>query len=434
MVPVIVRWKSPPPSPKLRAVSRAEKRSIHTKASPTGSCHEGLACGFCLMLAALSLACGYVPSVSLRTALPARRSGAPHVQLQLGEETRDVEETVFAKAWPDFRDVLVPTDTSDIRLESSVVVLPHPKKVKTGGEDASFARDGYYAVFDGVSGWARKGVDAGAFSRALAANTADALDLIRSSGYRAETVFDDLEMALDAGLADIELLGSTTACMLSISPDDRVANFLNVGDSGFHIFRPAEDDARSLQLVAKSTSQQHAHNHPFQLASWAAKMRVRDLPKDGERYTHELLPGDIILLSTDGVLDNLFDEQIRAILEQVRAEGGDVCSNIAAVIAERAREASLGKTEMTPWTVSLGATRGSPDGKLGGKVDDITVLAVQVPARAPEGGNRAVEPQEQLRRGQLPPNMVGRVVPNFITPRYVTPKEAWVEGRRGSLR
>ena len=386
------------------------------------------------MIATLSLACGYVPSVSLRTALPVvRRTGAHHVQLQLGEETRDVEEMVFYPAPPGARSLLVPTDISGVRLESSVFVLPHPKKVKTGGEDASFTRDGYYAVFDGVSGWARKGVDAGAFSRALAANTASALDLIRSSGYHAETVFDDLEMALDAGLSEIELLGSTTACMLSISPDGRVANILNVGDSGFHIFRPAEDDVRSLQLVAKSSSQQHAHNHPFQLASWAAKMRVRDLPSDGERYQHELLPGDIILLTTDGVLDNLFDEQIRAILEEVRAEGGDVCSNIAAVIAERAREASLGKTEMTPWQVSLGATRGSPDAKLGGKVDDITVLAVQVPARAAQGGTRAVEPREQLRRG-LPPNMVGRVVPNIPTPSFATAKEAWVEGRRGSLR
>ena len=386
------------------------------------------------MLATLSLACGYVPSASPRTSLPAaRRTGAHHVQLQLGEATRDMEETVFATSPSDVRSVPVPTETFSILLESSVVVLPHPKKVSTGGEDASFTCDGYYAVFDGVSGWASKGVDAGEFSRALAANTADALDIIKSSGYRAEAVFDDLEMALDVGLAEIELLGSTTVCMLSISPDGKVANFLNVGDSGFHIFRPAEDDSRSMQLVAKSRSQQHAHNHPFQLASWAAKMRIRDLPSDGERYQHELLPGDIVLLTTDGVLDNLFDDQIRAILEEVRADGGDICPNIAAVIAQRAREASLGKTEMTPWQVSLGATRGSPEQTLGGKVDDITVLAVKVPARAREGGKSAVERREQLRRG-LPPNMVGRVVPNVPTSSFAAAKAAWVEGRRGSLR
>ena len=338
-----------------------------------------------LILATLSHACGYVPIATPRSSLPAAsRTAAHHIQLQLGEATRDMEETVIATEPADVHGVVVPVD-SGIRLESGVAMLPHPAKVSTGGEDASFARDGYYAVFDGVSGWARKGVDAGEFSRALAANTADALDVIRSSGYHAEAAFDDLEMALEAGLSEIELLGSTTVCMLSISPDGKVATFLNVGDSGFHIFRPAEDNTRPMQLVAKSRSQQHAHNHPFQLASWAAKMRIRDLPSDGERYQHEVLPGDVILLTTDGVLDNLFDNQLRAVLDEVQAEGGDACPNIAAAVAERAREASLGKTAVTPWTVSLGATRGSPEQSLGGKVDDITVLAVKVLARPQKG-------------------------------------------------
>ena len=67
--------------------------------------------------------------------------------MQLGEETRDVEEMVFHPAPPpDARSLLVPTDASTVTLESSVVVLPHPKKVKTGGEDASFSRDGCYGV------------------------------------------------------------------------------------------------------------------------------------------------------------------------------------------------------------------------------------------------------------------------------------------------
>lgn len=406
------------------------------------------------MIATLSLACGYVPSVSLRTALPVvRRTGAHHVQLQLGEETRDVEEMVFYPAPPGARSLLVPTDISGVRLESSVFVLPHPKKVKTGGEDASFTRDGYYAVFDGVSGWARKGVDAGAFSRALAANTASALDLIRSSGYHAETVFDDLEMALDAGLSEIELLGSTTACMLSISPDGRVGNFLNVGDSGFHIFRPSQDGTRSMRLLAKSEIQQHEFNYPFQLSSWAANVAKRDMPSDGERYVHDLLPGDVILLSSDGVLDNLFDEQIATILD---GWGGASAADIAAVIAKRARECSLGDTEVTPWTVSLAAERGTTEVETRGKVDDVTVLAVKVLARARVEGERAAEPQEQPLSADtlgwgLPTDMAGGVVPtssfavapepmivDAVAPSpMVNPmdaKAAWLAGRRGSLR
>ena len=53
-----------------------------------------------------------------------------------------MEEMVFYPAPPGARSLLVPTYTSGVPLESSVFVLPHPKKVKPGGEDASFTRDG----------------------------------------------------------------------------------------------------------------------------------------------------------------------------------------------------------------------------------------------------------------------------------------------------
>jgi len=408
------------------------------------------------LLAALSHACGYVPGASRRTSPPAAsRTAACHVQLQLGEATRDIEETVFAtRTLYDTRGMVVPTETSEIQLESGVAVLPHPAKAATGGEDASFTRDGCYAVFDGVGGWASKGVDAGAFSRALAANAANALDMIRSSmPYNAESVFEDLEMSLDAGLAEIELKGSTTACMLSISPDGRVGNFLNVGDSGFHIFRPSQDGTRSMLLLAKSEIQQHEFNYPFQLSSWAANVAKRDMPSDGERYVHDLLPGDVILLSSDGVLDNLFDEQIATILD---GWGGASAADIAAVIAKRARECSLGDTEVTPWTVSLAAERGTTEVETRGKVDDVTVLAVKVLARARVEGERAAEPQEQPLSADtlgwgLPTDMAGGVVPtssfavapepmivDAVAPSpMVNPmdaKAAWLAGRRGSLR
>ena len=411
------------------------------------------------MLATLSHASAYVPGATPRASpAAASRTVACRVQMQLGEATRDVEETVFAtRTLFDTHGMVMPTEISDIQLESGVAVLPHPAKAATGGEDASFTRDGCYAVFDGVGGWASKGVDSGAFSRALAAGSANALDMIRSSmPYNAASVFEDLEMSLDAGLADIELKGSTTACMLSISPDGRVGNFLNVGDSGFHIFRPSEDGARSMQLFAKSAIQQHEFNYPFQLSSWAANVAKRDMPSDGERYVHELLPGDIILLSSDGVLDNLFDEQISTILD---GWGGASAADIAAVIAKRARECSLGDTEVTPWTVSLAAERGTTEVETRGKVDDVTVLAVKVLARARVEGY-APEPQEQPLSADtlgwgLPTDMAGGVVPTSsfaVAPEpmivdAVVPsppsapmvhpmdaKAAWLAGRRGSLR
>ena len=393
------------------------------------------------MLTTLSHAYGYVPGASLRTLPAGSRTAAHHLQMQIGEATRDMEETVFATALTDARGVVMPTDASSIVLESGVAVLPHPDKEATGGEDASFTRDGYYAVFDGVGGWASKGIDSGAFSRALAANTANALDMIRSSSeYHAEAIFDDLEMALDAGLADIEVKGSTTACVLSVSPDGRVANFLNVGDSGFHIFRPSEGAAGSMQLVAKSSVQQHDFNYPFQISSWAANVQKRDMPSDGDRYEHALLPGDIILISSDGVLDNLFDEQMSSILD---GWSDASAADVAAVIAKRAREASVGD-EATPWTVALQAEGRTEEVEKRGKVDDVTVLAVKVQARVREGGASAAAPLEKLGWGP-PTDMAGSVVPTAspaAVPELVSAgvaseadaKAAWLAGQRGSLR
>ena len=211
-----------------------------------------------------------------------------------------------------------------------------------------------------------------------------------------------------------------------------------------------------MLLFAKSEIQQHEFNYPFQLSSWAANVAKRDMPSDGERYVHELLPGDIILLSSDGVLDNLFDEQISTILD---GWGGASAADIAAVIAKRARECSLGDTEVTPWTVSLAAERGTTEVETRGKVDDVTVLAVKVLARARVEGY-APEPQEQPLSADtlgwgLPTDMAGGVVPtssfavapepmivDAVVPSppsapMVNPmdaKAAWLAGRRGSLR
>ena len=58
--------------------------------------------------------------------------------------------------------------TSRLEILAGGVNLPHPGKASTGGEDAFFtstAFGGAVGVADGVSGWARDGVDAALYSR-----------------------------------------------------------------------------------------------------------------------------------------------------------------------------------------------------------------------------------------------------------------------------
>ena len=63
--------------------------------------------------------------------------------------------------------------------------------------------------------------------------------------------------------------------MLFVSPDGRVGHFLNIGDSGFHIFRPAADGTRAMQLFAKSEIQQHEFNYPYQVGVSRLRVRLR---------------------------------------------------------------------------------------------------------------------------------------------------------------
>lgn len=118
-----------------------------------------------------------------------------------------------------------------------------------------------------------------------------------------------------------------------------------------------------------------------------------------------------MLLATDGVLDNLFDDEIAQILSQASdgssgggdgggdgsdvgqsaavssaAQGGDdvagdgtvsapSAAHLAELVARRARDASLEKHRRTPFSVGAAANGLSNEG---GKLDDVAVICVKV--------------------------------------------------------
>ena len=263
-----------------------------------------------------------------------------------------------------------------VRLEAGVRVLPHPAKAKTGGEDAYFISGRAFGVFDGVGGWASQGVDAGIFSRSLATHAKAAYEARRGAS---------LSTLLQAALSEVTAVGSCTACLVRIS-EDGVCEALNLGDSGFRIFRGAADadPAAAPELVLGSRAQQHRFNMPVQLGSGS-----RDGVGDGETYCAALRKGDVVVMATDGVFDNLFDDEIAKVL----AEHVDSCdaTELAGRIAERARETSLSSTCRTPFAVAAEAQKLEMPG---GKLDDVTVLCVKV--LGPAEGEATPPPRSKL--------------------------------------
>lgn len=191
-----------------------------------------------------------------------------------------------------------------------------------------------FGVADGVGGWVDSGVDPADFSHGFCDYMASAAwehqhpaaaETSTAGSGGSPTARRLMQVGYDAICADGTVrAGGSTACVAVASPDGHL-DVANLGDSGFLQLR--------LNAVhSYSEPQTHAFNTPFQLSivppSVAARMaafggtQLSDLPRDADVTQHRLRHGDVLLLATDGVLDNLFNQDILRVASRVMAATG----------------------------------------------------------------------------------------------------------------
>jgi protein phosphatase PTC7 len=178
-------------------------------------------------------------------------------------------------------------------FSSGSCMIPHPKKMSRGGEDACFYTKNRIGVFDGVSAWfLEDNIDAGEF----------AFSLSHHAQY-SKSKFE--EMLDDALLKTIPIPGSATACVLQCDQDKIYVK--NIGDGGFLHFRDGV-------IINESTPQRHSENVPYQLGSVEAP--TRDKPCN--TTTQMIIPkkNDIFIVGTDGLFDNLTKDEITQIVSK----------------------------------------------------------------------------------------------------------------------
>jgi protein phosphatase PTC7 len=195
------------------------------------------------------------------------------------------------------------------------------------GQDAFFVSrvgqsdDIAFGVADGVGGWVDSGVDPADFSH----------DFCDSMAYAASTYTHDADTPMLSAQSLIQQgydevvhsrtvkAGGSTACVL-IARADGSLDAANLGDSGFvHL--------RLNAVHAGSEPQTHAFNTPYQLSIIPERMRARtaafggmqldDKPKDASVSSHSLRHGDVLVVATDGVWDNLSSQDILRIVSRV---------------------------------------------------------------------------------------------------------------------
>jgi protein phosphatase PTC7 len=199
-----------------------------------------------------------------------------------------------------------------VLMLSGASMLPHPDKAHRGGEDAFFISDPPLAlgVADGVGGWAEIGVDAGAYARLLMSNAKEEAQALLDAAGGANAPPLLPQTILERAYYRTNVQGSSTVCVLTLNGSTLCAS--NLGDSGFVIVR---DGAPAFQ----SPQQQHNFNFPYQIGS--ADGGASDHPQSAMRFELAVQPGDVIIVGTDGLWDNVFAEEAATIVARCKAQG-----------------------------------------------------------------------------------------------------------------
>ncbi|KAK7310445.1 hypothetical protein RJT34_07980 [Clitoria ternatea] len=239
-----------------------------------------------------------------------------------------------------------------LKLVSGSCYLPHPDKEETGGEDAHFicSEEQAIGVADGVGGWADVGVNAGYYSRELMSKSVEAIQEEPKGSI-------DPARVLEKAHSSTKARGSSTACIIALT--DQGLNAINLGDSGFMVVRDG-------CTIFRSPVQQHDFNFTYQLECGSNG----DLPSSGQVFTVPVAPGDVIVAGTDGLFDNLYNNEITAVVvHAMRAGLGPQVT--AQKIAALARQRALDKDRQTPFST---AAQDAGFRYYGGKLDDTTVV------------------------------------------------------------
>jgi protein phosphatase PTC7 len=268
------------------------------------------------------------------------------------------------------------------RFNSGFVKIPHFSKKEKGGEDAYAIHEGMVCVADGVGGWNEMGVDPSKYSNELCAN------ILQEYLKNGNLFYSTPKKLFINACNNTQAKGSATFCMGVLDLEKEYLHTVNMGDSGYMLIRgknqqiqnpnpslekiinknQIDTSATPFNIIFRSEEQQHSFNFPFQVGTHG------DDPSNATTQVHQFQENDIIILATDGLWDNLYENQILQVIKPFY----DVSERlrdptiVAELIGETCEKLSLDTKYKSPFCKR---SRGL---YLGGKPDDITIIVSQI--------------------------------------------------------
>ena len=264
-------------------------------------------------------------------------------------------------------------------------------------EDAHFLEGNLLGVADGVGGWRGLGIDSGKFAaeliQACQRQSLDSWSLVHTPLDSCEedtgTPYSCLLPIAERALSTVEACGSCTLLLCAIHSG--LLEILNLGDSRALLVRFS---GNRPSVVARTSPMQHTFNTPFQVSRSLSRPQLESLMQscppeqakalfktlshiinDGFDQAHiymvRVQAGDLLLVGSDGLWDNLYEWEVLELLSP-----GASCEQLARMLTRRAYERSV-RAAKTPFEDEAVATFGQCAWK-GGKQDDITVIAAWI--------------------------------------------------------
>ncbi|PVG02460.1 hypothetical protein CPB86DRAFT_751110 [Serendipita vermifera] len=209
------------------------------------------------------------------------------------------------------------------------------------GEDAYFVTQGGLGVADGVGGWSSskhahsanaQRSNSSLFSRRLMHFCSQELQRTVGEPDPIQILQKAYSTAVNLSTAE-GLVGSSTALLAVLANDGTELRIAHVGDCCLYVIRDKE-------IVFRSEEMQHRFNYPLQLGP----LSPTTPQQHAQSIVIPVVEHDVIILSTDGMTDNLWDEDV---IEQL--------SRLAAPITS-APQPDLGHPVGTGGTPSLSST------------------------------------------------------------------------------
>eukprot|EP00571_Detonula_confervacea_P017249 CAMPEP_0172312072 /NCGR_PEP_ID=MMETSP1058-20130122/16569_1 /TAXON_ID=83371 /ORGANISM="Detonula confervacea, Strain CCMP 353" /LENGTH=632 /DNA_ID=CAMNT_0013025421 /DNA_START=73 /DNA_END=1968 /DNA_ORIENTATION=+ len=205
----------------------------------------------------------------------------------------------------------------------------------------------YMGVADGVGSWREYGVDPRAFSHKLMEECENVLQEASSQcgilGGKSCSMISPAELLAQSyeRTKEANIIGSSTVCVALFDSVHHQMHFSNIGDSGLIVLRHIDSEVASalqrsktpraerksdLRIAFVSQQQLKSFNHPFQMG-WTGEDIVENdssfkQATDSCTSSVHILRGDIIIMATDGLFDNVDIDDIAKIALQWELESG----------------------------------------------------------------------------------------------------------------